>query len=78
MKYALSYRMAWGFFLLGAVLFFIGAAMSMMQVEEISVACSAAGIVLAAFGIYMGVESWDEDDPQPEPEPREDGGHEAD
>ena len=72
------YRMAWGFFLLGAVLFFIGAAMSMMQVEEISVACSAAGIVLAAFGIYMGVESWDEDDPQPEPEPREDGGHEAD
>ena len=38
----------------------------------------AAGIVLAAFGIYMGVESWDEDDPQPEPEPREDGGHEAD
>ena len=78
MKYALSYRMAWGFFLLGAVLFLIGAATSMMQIEDISVACWAAGIVLAAFGIYMGVESWDEDDPQPEPQNREDRHHETD
>ena len=59
-------------------MFLIGAATSMMQIEDISVACSAAGIVLAAFGIYMGVESWDEDDPQPEPQNREDRHHETD
>ena len=54
MKYALSYRMAWGFFLLGAVLFFIGAAMSMMQVEEISVGLFGGGHCAGGFRDLYG------------------------
>ena len=65
MKYALSYQMAWAFFLLAAILFAGAAATSMLQIEQVSVALSAAAIVLALFGIYMAVESWKEKDPEP-------------
>ena len=65
MKYALSYQMAWAFFLLAAILFAGAAATSMLQIEQVSVALSAAAIVLALFGIYMAVESWEEKDPEP-------------
>ena len=56
MKYALSYQMAWAFFLLAAILFAGAAATSMLQIEQVSV---------ALFGIYMAVESWEEKDPEP-------------
>ena len=47
MKYALSYQMAWAFFLLAAILFAGAAATSMLQIEQVSVALSAAGHVAA-------------------------------
>ena len=51
MKYALSYQMAWAFFLLAAILFAGAAATSMLQIEQVSVA--------------LAVESWEEKDPEP-------------